>query len=533
MIADSDDTHEFEELDPSGRYGRYKDVLGTGTFKIVYKGFDIVEGIEVAWNQIKVQNARHSTEDIEQFYSEVHLLKTLKHKNIIKFYHSWVDSEAMNINFLTEIFTSGTLRQYRKKHKRIDIRALKKWSRQILRGLLYLHSQDPPVLHRDLKCDNIFINGNQGEVKIGDLGLATILNQAHAAQSVIGTPEFMAPELYEGKYSELVDIYSFGMCILEMVTGEYPYSECTNAVQIYKKVTTGKGPAALNKIKSYQLYHFVEKCIAPASRRSPARELLMDPFLQDEVFDISRETRSIHNSSDGVKLSRHSFSDIHLPSMDQSWPSLESFWNLGSRPSLPVMQCQDYRDKVDREMDMKIKGKRRENGTLQLRLQIAIGQGQVRVIHFPFDVGKDTAMSVAKEMITELDLVDQDVTKIAKVFDDAIRILVPKWHMGSTTESSGEDPRLLDAVDVKPSMPGPHKHPKAAHKSAEMEPTMHGRFEEIAYRRRGAAGLPPVAKDKCDENTSTLSVESWENLITPSLDQSLNAVHSFKSSPFI
>lgn len=48
----------------------------------------------------------------------------------------------------------------------------------------------------------------------------------------------MAPELYEEQYNELVDIYSFGMCLLEMVTFEYPYSECMNAAQIYKKVTS-------------------------------------------------------------------------------------------------------------------------------------------------------------------------------------------------------------------------------------------------------------------------------------------------------
>lgn len=53
-----------------------------------------------------------------------------------------------------------------------------------------------------------------------------------------GTPEFMAPELYEEEYNELVDIYSFGMCMLEMVTCEYPYSECRNPAQIFKKVTT-------------------------------------------------------------------------------------------------------------------------------------------------------------------------------------------------------------------------------------------------------------------------------------------------------
>lgn len=54
---------------------------------------------------------------------------------------------------------------------------------------------------------------------------------------VTGTPEFMAPELYDENYNELVDVYSFGMCILEMLTAEYPYSECFNPAQIYKKVT--------------------------------------------------------------------------------------------------------------------------------------------------------------------------------------------------------------------------------------------------------------------------------------------------------
>lgn len=56
--------------------------------------------------------------------------------------------------------------------------------------------------------------------------------------SLSGTPEFMAPELYDEEYNELVDIYSFGMCILELITCEYPYNECRNQAQIYKKVTS-------------------------------------------------------------------------------------------------------------------------------------------------------------------------------------------------------------------------------------------------------------------------------------------------------
>lgn len=163
--------------------------------------------------------------------------------------------------------------RYRKKHKYVEMKAIKGWARQILQGLAYLHGHRPPIIHRDLKCDNIFVNGNQGEVKIGDLGLAIVMQQP-TARSVIGntfsfpkmwrfffitlvlwttlkyssvffvslflkgTPEFMAPELYEEEYNELVDIYSFGMSMLEMVTLEYPYNECNNPAQIYKKVTS-------------------------------------------------------------------------------------------------------------------------------------------------------------------------------------------------------------------------------------------------------------------------------------------------------
>ena len=72
-------------------------------------------------------------------------------------------------------------------------------------------------------------------VLAGDLGLSTEKTRTHA-ESVLGTPEFMAPELYEERYTEKVDIYAFGMAVLEMVTNEYPFQECTNSAQIYRKV---------------------------------------------------------------------------------------------------------------------------------------------------------------------------------------------------------------------------------------------------------------------------------------------------------
>ncbi|KAL0356260.1 UNVERIFIED_CONTAM: putative serine/threonine-protein kinase WNK3 [Sesamum radiatum] len=343
---ESDTEPDFVEVDPSGRYGRYKEVLGKGAFKKVYRAFDEWEGIEVAWNQVKVGDLLRNSVDLERLYSEVHLLKTLKHKNIIKFYNSWVDTKNEHINFITEIFTSGNLRQYRKKHKHVDVRALKKWSRQILEGLLYLHSHDPPVIHRDLKCDNIFVNGNQGEVKIGDLGLAAILEQARAAHSVIGTPEFMAPELYEEEYNELVDIYAFGMCLLELVTLEYPYVECANAAQIYKKVTAGIKPASLEKVKDPGVRAFIEKCIAKVSDRLSAKELLMDPFLQSD-----EDSGSIGCS----QQPRSSNADDYDNQFDTGKPAEDSVLEGG--------------------LDFMVQGQRKDHNTIFLKLRIADSSG--------------------------------------------------------------------------------------------------------------------------------------------------------------
>ncbi|XP_057496943.1 probable serine/threonine-protein kinase WNK9 [Actinidia eriantha] len=469
------DFSEFVEVDPTGRYGRYNEILGKGASKTVYRAFDEYEGIEVAWNQVKLYDFLQSPEDLERLYCEIHLLKTLKHPNIMKFYTSWVDTANRNINFVTEMFTSGTLKQYRQKHKRVNIRAVKHWCRQILRGLLYLHSHDPPVIHRDLKCDNIFVNGNQGEVKIGDLGLAAILRKSHAARCV-GTPEFMAPEVYEEAYNELVDIYSFGMCILEMVTFEYPYSECTHPAQIYKKVISGKKPDALYKVKDLEVREFVEKCLATVSLRLSARELLNDPFLQNDdcefdlrpidcsdpllrqpYLDIDYEGKSYSNGSfngcsNGVTFEAQNGWDWEHHSTEIEHSGIELF----------EYNNEDEHDEHSANLDITIKGKRREDDSIFLRLRISDKEGRIRNIYFPFDIETDTALSVATEMVAELDITDQDVTKIADMIDGEIALLVPECK------------------------PGRPNNLHTSHCSGNgCAAATHGRFEEITYQVDG------------------------------------------------
>jgi serine/threonine protein kinase len=177
--------------------------------------------------------------DAGRVLSEIQILQSLRHPSIINCLFSWSAKSDRDgkerLNFITELMTSGTLKAYLRKSKgMMKPKVLKGWCKQILLGLDYLHTREPPIIHRDLKCENIFINGNNAQAKIGDLGLATFKLSDHVS-SVLGTPEFMAPELYDECYDEKVDIYAFGMVVLEMVTKEYPYSECSNQAQIYKK----------------------------------------------------------------------------------------------------------------------------------------------------------------------------------------------------------------------------------------------------------------------------------------------------------
>ncbi|CAJ2630243.1 unnamed protein product [Trifolium pratense] len=521
---------EFIEVDPTGRYGRYNEILGKGASKTVYRAFDEYEGIEVAWNQVKLYDFLKNPQDLERLYCEIHLLKTLKHKNIMKFYTSWVDTANRHINFVTEMFTSGTLRQYRLKHKRVNIRAVKHWCRQILEGLLYLHSHDPPVIHRDLKCDNIFINGNQGEVKIGDLGLAAILRKSNAVHCV-GTPEFMAPEVYEEDYNELVDIYSFGMCILEMVTFEYPYSECNHPAQIYKKVVSGKMPEALNKVNDTEVKQFIEKCLATVSLRLSAKELLDDPFLQiDDCASDLKEyqyLRDCYEVTPAIRQPMNENYSIHNSLMSVYTDNIGGYQDDFETNDFDFFDCEDD-DNLD-EVDTSIKGRKRDDGIF-LRIRIPDKEGRVRNIYFPFDAETDTALSVAHEMVAELDITDQDVTKLANMIDNEIATLVPGWKkapkIDEISEASSASFCLNCAanntlVDYVSSNNPCAKNLQFFHCSKNGCAAVHGRFEEITYQYEGSANsatenAPPsqsngihfadicAQRDECEPNHEEL-----------------------------
>ncbi|CAI9180467.1 unnamed protein product [Rangifer tarandus platyrhynchus] len=268
---------------PSGRFLKFDIELGRGAFKTVYKGLDTETWVEVAWCEL--QDRKLTKAEQQRFKEEAEMLKGLQHPNIVRFYDSWesILKGKKCIVLVTELMTSGTLKTYLKRFKVMKPKVLRSWCRQILKGLQFLHTRTPPIIHRDLKCDNIFITGPTGSVKIGDLGLATLMRTSFA-KSVIGTPEFMAPEMYEEHYDESVDVYAFGMCMLEMATSEYPYSECQNAAQIYRKVTSGIKPASFDKVTDPEVKEIIEGCIRQnKSERLSIRDLLNHAFFAEDT----------------------------------------------------------------------------------------------------------------------------------------------------------------------------------------------------------------------------------------------------------
>ncbi|XP_057701584.1 serine/threonine-protein kinase WNK2 isoform X3 [Corythoichthys intestinalis] len=360
---------------PGGRFLKFDIELGRGSFKTVYKGLDTDTWVEVAWCEL--QERKLSKVERQRFKEEAEMLKALQHPNIVRFYDFWESplKGKKCIVLVTELMTSGTLKTYLKRFKVMKPKVLRSWCRQILKGLHFLHTRTPPIIHRDLKCDNIFITGPTGSVKIGDLGLAT-LKRASFAKSVIGTPEFMAPEMYEEHYDEAVDVYAFGMCMLEMATSEYPYSECQNAAQIYRKVTSGVKPASYSKVSDPEIKEIIGECICHRwEERYSIKELLNHAFFAEDT---------------GVRVELNEEDD-------------------GKKSSIAL--------KLWIEDPKKLKGKYKDSGAIE----------------FTFNLVNEDPEVVAQEMVESGFFLDCDVKVVGKSIRDRVALI--KWRRERTVPS--------------------------------------------------------------------------------------------------
>jgi WNK lysine deficient protein kinase len=264
--APDGEEEEIVETDPEGRYYRYAECVGRGRFKQIYKAFDTQIGIDVAWSKICAEPHHLSGAQLREIVEEMTKGLELEHPNIIKCFKCWEDHDAGCINLITELFTSGNLRQYRNLHKHLDLKAVKRMARQILRGLDYLHSMDPPLMHGDLRCDKIYVNGHSGEIKIGDLGLATLIPLRWEADGTGPTPE--AADAVN-RHDVRSDIFAFGLCMLELLT-----------LKQLDPQHTADTAALLGEVTDDEARAFIAQCVAPLAERPTAEQLLEDPFLQ-------------------------------------------------------------------------------------------------------------------------------------------------------------------------------------------------------------------------------------------------------------
>ncbi|XP_007503867.1 serine/threonine-protein kinase WNK1 isoform X3 [Monodelphis domestica] len=405
-----DDNEELETkavgISNDGRFLKFDIEIGRGSFKTVYKGLDTETTVEVAWCEL--QDRKLTKSERQRFKEEAEMLKGLQHPNIVRFYDSWESTVKGKkcIVLVTELMTSGTLKTYLKRFKVMKIKVLRSWCRQILKGLQFLHTRTPPIIHRDLKCDNIFITGPTGSVKIGDLGLAT-LKRASFAKSVIGTPEFMAPEMYEEKYDESVDVYAFGMCMLEMATSEYPYSECQNAAQIYRRVTSGVKPASFDKVAIPEVKEIIEGCIRQnKDERYAIKDLLNHAFFQEET---------------GVR--------VELAEEDDGEKIAIKLW----------LRIEDIK---------KLKGKYKDN----------------EAIEFSFDLERDVPEDVAQEMVESGYVCEGDHKTMAKAIKDRVSLIKRKREQRQLVREEQEK-RKQEEISLKEQVEHPTSVSQAGNKS--------------------------------------------------------------------
>ncbi|KAF5183444.1 Mitogen-activated protein kinase kinase kinase [Thalictrum thalictroides] len=205
--------------------------LGSGTFGTVYHGK--WRGTDVAIKRIKKScfSGRSSEQErlTKDFWREAQILSKLHHPNVVAFYGVVPDGSGGTLATVTEFMVNGSLRHVLlRKDRALDRRKKLMIAMDAAFGMEYLHSKN--IVHFDLKCDNLLVNLRDSQrpiCKVGDFGLSRIKRNTLVSGGVRGTLPWMAPELLNGssnRVSEKVDVFSFGIAMWEILTGEEPYA---------------------------------------------------------------------------------------------------------------------------------------------------------------------------------------------------------------------------------------------------------------------------------------------------------------------
>ncbi|KAI8818905.1 kinase-like domain-containing protein [Fimicolochytrium jonesii] len=224
-------------------------VIGSGSFGLIRKVRRKSDGKIFARKEIDYR--KMSERERKQLVAEVNILRELRHPHIVRYYERHVDKGNSMIYIIMEYCEGGDLaaviRKARKTGQRFQEAHIWNILAQLLLALHECHQgspgssksgSHPPILHRDIKPDNVFLDGSHN-AKLGDFGLSRLMDGADFAQTYVGTPFYMSPELIsESAYNKKSDIWALGCIIYEMCTLEPPFQARTQT-QLAAKIQRG------------------------------------------------------------------------------------------------------------------------------------------------------------------------------------------------------------------------------------------------------------------------------------------------------
>lgn len=255
--------------------------LGAGASSTVRLVTDRVSGRQMALKELNVmcdQDTMHMT------MNEIGILHKAHSEYLVSFIDAFFDNGR--IYLALEFCDAGSLDDVikltpKEARPRIPEHVMAEIVAQSLQGLAYLHTEQKQV-HRDLKPANIMLT-RKGEVKLGDFGISKQLDNTLAlAVTQCGTTAYMSPERIKGdNYAYDADIWSLGLIILEMCSGEYPYPAARNFMQMVMRICEGPVPTVEPGVVSEAAEHFVMMCLAKVpSHRPAARKLMLHDWLK-------------------------------------------------------------------------------------------------------------------------------------------------------------------------------------------------------------------------------------------------------------
>ena len=268
-------------------------VLGKGSFGTVNIVTRKQDNKIYAMKRVNINNL--SDKDKRSSLNEIRILASLNHPNIISYKEAFFDEETRTLNIVMEYAEEGDLENKVKenlKHRlRFKEETIWEWLIQILEGLKYLH--DNKIMHRDLKCANIFITKN-GILKLGDLNVSIIAKMG-MAKTQTGTPYYCSPEIWNDRpYDYKSDIWSVGCIIYELCQLRPPFRGtnlrdlCRNVIRGYYLPISSYYSNELRQMISMML-------IVDANKRAGTDELLQHPILQKKLQRVRKNiiTREI------------------------------------------------------------------------------------------------------------------------------------------------------------------------------------------------------------------------------------------------